>query len=168
MHPLLQANKYHYKIQGNSHRGNFLLLLVFLLLLLTITFCHIYSLFFCFFVTVPVLQFNISTSELNGTITIITKETTTNCLCHNMVFTCSRSSIWVRCYKANFISQHIYESKCNLSTSSSTSDEVRCVDQDLSLNLLFTVACMVTNISALPVGSILDSYGPKLTGIIEL
>lgn len=68
--------------------------------------------------------------------------------------------------KPIFISQHIYESKCNLSTSSSTSDEVRCVDQDLSLNLLFTVACMVTNISALPVGSILDSYGPKLTGII--
>ena len=25
---------------------------------------------------------------------------------------------------------------------------------------------MVTNISALPVGSILDSYGPKITGII--
>ena len=34
------------------------------------------------------------------------------------------------------------------------------------IEFLFTIACMVTNISALPVGSILDSYGPKITGII--
>lgn len=70
--------------------------------------------------------------------------------------------------KPIFISQHIYENKCKVSTNptSSSFDDVRCVEQDLSLNLLFTVACMVTNISALPVGSILDSYGPKLTGLI--
>ncbi|CAI5755546.1 unnamed protein product [Candida verbasci] len=37
---------------------------------------------------------------------------------------------------------------------------------DLKINLLFTVACMITNLSALPVGSILDSYGAKLTCII--
>ncbi|RCK59221.1 Protein FMP42 [Candida viswanathii] len=68
--------------------------------------------------------------------------------------------------KPIFISQHIYQSKCDFSTKSSSPEEVQCVEQDLSLNLLFTVACMVTNISALPVGSILDSYGPKITGII--
>ncbi|EMG48761.1 putative mitochondrial membrane protein [Candida maltosa Xu316] len=66
--------------------------------------------------------------------------------------------------KPIFTAEHIYESKCDVSTTSSS--EVKCVQQDLSLNLLFTVACMVTNISALPVGSILDSYGPQITGII--
>ncbi|CAX40033.1 uncharacterized mitochondrial protein, putative [Candida dubliniensis CD36] len=75
--------------------------------------------------------------------------------------------------KPIFISQHIYENKCDLSTTTTTttstttsSNEAKCVEQDLSLNFLFTIACMVTNISALPVGSILDSYGPKITGII--
>lgn len=76
--------------------------------------------------------------------------------------------------KPIFISQHIYENKCDLSTTTTTttttnefiSNDAKCVEQDLSLNFLFTIACMVTNISALPVGSILDSYGPKITGII--
>ena len=65
--------------------------------------------------------------------------------------------------KPILISQHIYESKCDIKTEST---ETKCVDQDLSLNFLFTIACMVTNISALPVGSILDTFGPKITGVI--
>lgn len=65
--------------------------------------------------------------------------------------------------KPILISQHIYESKCDVDIEST---ETKCVDQDLSLNFLFTIACMMTNISALPVGSILDIYGPKITGII--
>ncbi|CUM62877.1 uncharacterized protein PRCAT00000436001 [Priceomyces carsonii] len=65
--------------------------------------------------------------------------------------------------KPILISEHIYEDKCEVKAKDSS---VACVEQDLALNFLFTVACMVTNISALPVGSILDSYGPKVSGII--
>ncbi|CAH2353842.1 protein Fmp42p [[Candida] railenensis] len=41
-----------------------------------------------------------------------------------------------------------------------------CAEQDLSLNFMFTLAAVVTNIAALPVGSILDEYGPRVSGII--
>lgn len=72
--------------------------------------------------------------------------------------------------KPILINEGVYKDKCNVSTkpliSGSGGYEIPCVDQDLSLNMLFTVACMVTNVSALPVGSILDTYGPKVTGII--
>jgi hypothetical protein len=34
------------------------------------------------------------------------------------------------------------------------------------LNLMFTIAAVVTNVSALPVGTILDAYGPRVSGII--
>lgn len=64
--------------------------------------------------------------------------------------------------KPMLIDQGVYHKKCEYSIN----EGKLCVEQDLSLNLLFTVACMVTNICALPVGSILDSYGPKVTGII--
>lgn len=64
--------------------------------------------------------------------------------------------------KPILIQEGIYSEKCKVNSQ----DVVECVNQDLSLNFLFTVACMVTNISALPVGSILDSYGPKVAGIM--
>lgn len=65
--------------------------------------------------------------------------------------------------KPILINEDIYGDQCKKGSSKRP-----CNEQDLSLNLLFTVACMVTNISALPVGSILDLYGPKITGIIGL
>ncbi|KAK6205090.1 major facilitator superfamily domain-containing protein [Scheffersomyces amazonensis] len=65
--------------------------------------------------------------------------------------------------KPILILENIYEDRCTIKAQSATAI---CDEQDLSLNFLFTVACMVTNISALPVGSILDSYGPRVTGII--
>jgi hypothetical protein len=34
------------------------------------------------------------------------------------------------------------------------------------LNLMFTIAAVATNVSALPVGTILDAYGPRVSGII--
>lgn len=34
------------------------------------------------------------------------------------------------------------------------------------LNLMFTIAAVVTNVSALPVGTILDAYGPRVSSII--
>lgn len=66
--------------------------------------------------------------------------------------------------KPILISQGIYRDRCDAHIKTLTT--VECTDQDLALNLLFTVACMVTNISALPVGSILDNYGPRVSGII--
>lgn len=70
--------------------------------------------------------------------------------------------------KPILINEGIYSEKCKVKIMEDgyTYDIKTCVDQDLSLNFLFTVACMVTNISALPVGSILDSFGPQVTGII--
>ncbi|KAE8148078.1 major facilitator superfamily domain-containing protein [Aspergillus avenaceus] len=41
-----------------------------------------------------------------------------------------------------------------------------CYPQELRLNLMFTIAAVATNVSALPVGTILDSYGPRVCGII--
>jgi MFS family permease len=35
-----------------------------------------------------------------------------------------------------------------------------------SLNLMFTTAAVATNVAALPIGTILDKYGPRVSGII--
>lgn len=66
--------------------------------------------------------------------------------------------------KPVLIAQGVYQEKCNVSTDGK--DQFPCSEQDLSLNFMFTVACMVTNICALPVGFVLDMYGPRVTGII--
>ncbi|KHJ34889.1 putative major facilitator superfamily transporter protein [Erysiphe necator] len=42
-----------------------------------------------------------------------------------------------------------------------------CVQQEIRLNLMFTVAVVGTNVSALPVGIILDKYGPRICGLIS-
>ncbi|KAI1409785.1 MFS general substrate transporter [Hypoxylon sp. FL1857] len=42
--------------------------------------------------------------------------------------------------------------------------EDTCVE--IHLNLMFTVAAVATNVAALPVGAILDHYGPRVCGII--
>lgn len=70
--------------------------------------------------------------------------------------------------KPILIQQGVYLDKCKLKIDTGSTDPTKypCSAQDLSLNFLFTVACMVTNICALPVGSLLDSYGPKITGIV--
>lgn len=41
-----------------------------------------------------------------------------------------------------------------------------CYGQELRLNLMFTVAAVAANVSAFPVGTILDTYGPRICGII--
>ena len=41
-----------------------------------------------------------------------------------------------------------------------------CYEQELRLNLMFTTAAVGTNVCALPVGTILDKYGPRVSGII--
>lgn len=37
---------------------------------------------------------------------------------------------------------------------------------EIHLNLMFTVAAVATNVAALPIGAILDHYGPRVCGII--
>ncbi|KAI0203743.1 major facilitator superfamily transporter [Astrocystis sublimbata] len=37
---------------------------------------------------------------------------------------------------------------------------------EIRLNLMFTVAAVVTNVAALPVGAILDHYGPQVCGVL--
>ena len=41
-----------------------------------------------------------------------------------------------------------------------------CYKQELRLNLMFTIAAVSTNVAALPIGTILDSYGPRICGLI--
>ncbi|KAH7377301.1 major facilitator superfamily domain-containing protein [Pyrenochaeta sp. MPI-SDFR-AT-0127] len=41
-----------------------------------------------------------------------------------------------------------------------------CYEQELRLNLMFTIAAVSTNVVALPVGTILDRFGPRVCGII--
>ena len=41
-----------------------------------------------------------------------------------------------------------------------------CYKQEIRLNLMFTVAAVSTNVAALPIGTILDRYGPRVCGII--
>lgn len=48
----------------------------------------------------------------------------------------------------------------------SKSDVAKCTQQDLKLNMMFTVGAMLTNVSALVIGSCLDTYGPKFCGIV--
>ncbi|KAK3173810.1 hypothetical protein OEA41_007142 [Lepraria neglecta] len=44
--------------------------------------------------------------------------------------------------------------------------EKTCYEQEIRLNLMFTIAAVATNCVALPVGTILDKYGPRISGII--
>ncbi|RVX65891.1 hypothetical protein B0A52_10255 [Exophiala mesophila] len=41
-----------------------------------------------------------------------------------------------------------------------------CLQQEIHLNLMFTIAAVSTNVAALPIGTILDKYGPRACGII--
>ena len=44
-------------------------------------------------------------------------------------------------------------------------DDNTCVE--IHLNLMFTVAAVATNVAALPIGAILDHFGPRVCGIIS-
>ncbi|KUJ19731.1 MFS transporter [Mollisia scopiformis] len=65
--------------------------------------------------------------------------------------------------KPVLISENVYQELC-------TDDELQqdvevCLEQDIRLNFFFTLASITTNVSALPVGAILDRYGPRVCGI---
>ncbi|KAJ3035941.1 hypothetical protein HDV00_003288 [Rhizophlyctis rosea] len=56
-----------------------------------------------------------------------------------------------------------YRQDCSTSRPSGIDFET-CVE--LRLNLMFTTAAVATNVAALPVGAILDRYGPRVCGVI--
>ncbi|KAH6661863.1 putative MFS transporter [Halenospora varia] len=65
--------------------------------------------------------------------------------------------------KPVLISEGVYRELC-------TDDELQqdvevCLEQDIRLNFFFTLASITTNVSALPVGAVLDRYGPRVCGI---
>lgn len=66
--------------------------------------------------------------------------------------------------KPVLIAEGVYR---NLCSKQELDDDVRvCYAQELRLNLMFTIAAVSTNVVALPVGTILDRYGPRVSGII--
>ncbi|PLN86810.1 MFS general substrate transporter [Aspergillus taichungensis] len=66
--------------------------------------------------------------------------------------------------KPVLIQEGVYRDKCG-HEEIEQNQEV-CYEQELRLNLMFTIAAVVTNVSALPVGTILDTYGPRVCGVI--
>lgn len=77
--------------------------------------------------------------------------------------------------KPILIKEHVYEYLCDVHTpiftsfnSNNDNNDIiaKCTEQDLKLNMMFTVAAMLTNVSALAIGRILDVYGPKVCGLI--
>lgn len=93
--------------------------------------------------------------------------------------------------KPTLIDQGIYENMCEITNSSSSDSESnmfvsflsnltplandqlttegfvsKCTTQDLKLNMMFTAGAALTNVSALIIGRTLDTYGPRLCGLI--
>ncbi|KAJ5484608.1 Major facilitator superfamily domain general substrate transporter [Penicillium expansum] len=66
--------------------------------------------------------------------------------------------------KPILIREKVYRNLC--SQAELEEDVDVCYGQEIRLNLMFTIAAVVTNVSALPVGTILDAYGPRVSGII--
>lgn len=66
--------------------------------------------------------------------------------------------------KPVLIAEGVYR---NLCTQDELDRDVRtCFAQEIHLNLMFTVAAVGTNVAALPIGAILDNYGPRACGLI--
>lgn len=66
--------------------------------------------------------------------------------------------------KPVLIEQGVYRDRCS---KQELEDGVWvCYEQELRLNLMFTVAAVSTNVCALPVGTILDRFGPRIASMI--
>ena len=70
--------------------------------------------------------------------------------------------------KPVLVNEGVYQEYCDHVEESLVIDdeEKMCYQQELRLNLMFTTAAVVTNICALPVGTVLDRYGPRVSGIV--
>lgn len=64
--------------------------------------------------------------------------------------------------KPVLISQGVYKEVCEITSLAAQP----CLEQDLKLNKMFTYAAVLTNATALIVGLILDTQGPRITAII--
>ncbi|KAK7725385.1 hypothetical protein SLS57_003862 [Botryosphaeria dothidea] len=65
--------------------------------------------------------------------------------------------------KPVLIEQGVYRDRC---TEYELEKGVRvCYEQEIRLNFMFTVAAVSTNVCALPVGTILDRFGPRVSGL---
>ena len=82
-------------------------------------------------------------------------------------------------FKPVLIKEGVYSELCTENDPSDRkqaciAQEIRCVDLSrprllaypIRLNLMFTTAAVVTNVAALPVGTILDKYGPRVCGLL--
>lgn len=65
--------------------------------------------------------------------------------------------------KPILVSEGVYSDVCAPSTAKNVEP---CIEQDLKLNFIFTVAAGVTNIVAFFVGFVLDNHGPRVCGFI--
>ncbi|KAF2815986.1 MFS general substrate transporter [Mytilinidion resinicola] len=66
--------------------------------------------------------------------------------------------------KPVLIKEEVYRGYC---TKEELEEGVRvCFEQEIRLNFMFTVAAVSTNVVALPVGTVLDRYGPRVCGIV--
>jgi MFS family permease len=66
--------------------------------------------------------------------------------------------------KPVLVHEGVYRDKC---TTQELKDGVWvCYEQELRLNLMFTVAAVSTNVCALPVGTVLDRYGPRIASLV--
>ena len=69
--------------------------------------------------------------------------------------------------KPVFIEEGVYGQYCDESEYLLESDQkATCYGQEIRLNLMFTTAAVATNVCALPVGTLLDRYGPRVSGIV--
>lgn len=69
--------------------------------------------------------------------------------------------------KPVFIEEGVYGQHCDESEYLLESDQkATCYGQEIRLNLMFTTAAVATNVCALPVGTLLDRYGPRVSGIV--
>ncbi|KAG7810878.1 hypothetical protein KL921_002506 [Ogataea angusta] len=66
--------------------------------------------------------------------------------------------------KPILIDQGIYREYCKKNID--TGENGMCAERDLKLNFMFTIAAVITNATALVVGRVLDTFGPRVTGII--
>lgn len=72
-------------------------------------------------------------------------------------------------FKIILIAENVYSDVCpqlSIDIANNNNYIVRCPEQDMKLNYMFTLGAGFTNVMALPVGYILDSRGPKFCGIL--
>lgn len=68
-------------------------------------------------------------------------------------------------FKTILIGEGVYSDQCPQNDNFMGTPGETCVEQDLKLNDMFTISAALTNLMALPVGYILDKFGPRISGV---